>query len=482
MITRAKNQLRRLLPKNAFARAVSVLVGGTAGAEVLLVLAAPLLTRLYSPEEFGLLAVYASLLALISVISSMRYELAIPLPVDDGEAANVAVLCLILIAISTILTGVLVFLMGSSIVVALDFPILAGYLWLLPFSVLLTGLYSVFDYWAVRTKHFSTIAGAKLRQSAVNIAIQLAAFKLGGNALFLGLVTGQGVGVTNLGLPALKNAGFEQVSWADIRKAAGRFKRFPIFLTWDGLLNTTGSQLPPLLFAYFFNPFAVGLYTLANRVLSRPMTFVSSAVGQVFFANGADAYRKKEHGPLVCQFQEKLIHMGTPVSMLLILIGPDLFSILFGEDWRQAGDFARWMAPWLLFSFVYSPLSTIFAVMELQKQVVFLQFVLLIARSLAIGLGAAIGDLFTSVALFSLVSAVCYLAFSLWITHISGNSILSFLRTFVEAVTFSSLTLCPIILALVFSVTSSFVWVTVLIASGILLAVRYINLFRQAYK
>ena len=146
MITHAKNQLRRLLPKNAFARGVSVLVGGTAGAQVLLVLAAPLLTRLYSPEDFGLLAVYASLLALIGVISSLRYELAIPLPEDDGEAANVAVLCLILVVISTILTGVLVLLMGSVIAAALGVPTLAGYLWLLPVGVLLTGFYSLFNY------------------------------------------------------------------------------------------------------------------------------------------------------------------------------------------------------------------------------------------------------------------------------------------------------------------------------------------------
>lgn len=185
MITGAKNQLRRLLPKNTFARSVSVLVGGTFSAQLLLVLTAPLLTRLYSPEDFGLLAVYASLLALIGVISSLRYELAIPLPEDDGEAANVAVLCLILVVISTILTGVLVLLMGSAIAAALGVPTLAGYLWLLPVGVLLTGFYSVFNYWAVRTKRFTTIAGTKLRQAIATLAIQLAAFKLGGIALLL---------------------------------------------------------------------------------------------------------------------------------------------------------------------------------------------------------------------------------------------------------------------------------------------------------
>ena len=471
-----------MLPKNAFARGVSVLVGGTASAQVLLVLAAPLLTRLYSPEDFGLLAVYASLLAMIGVVSSLRYELAIPLPEDDGEAANVAALCLILVVISTMLTGVLVFLMGSAIATALGVPTLAGYLWLLPVGVLLTGFYSVFNYWAVRTKRFTTIAGTTLRQAVATIAIQLAAFKLGGIALLFGQVAGQGVGTTTLGLPALKSAGFKQVSWAGVKNAAGRYKRFPIFLTWDGLLNTTGSQLPPLLFAYFFSPVAAGLYALANRVLNLPMTIIGGAVGQVFFANGADAFRKREHGSLVSQFQEKLIHIGAPLTMLLILIGPDLFSILFGESWRQAGDFARWMAPWLLFNFVYSPLSTLFAVLELQKQVLSLQFILLTSRMIALGVGAVIGDLFIAVALFSLVSAVCYLAFILWVTHTAGNSIMSFLYPLLMAIIYSVIVFFPIILALIFTPGLPLVWLIALLISSILLTFRYFHLFMKAYK
>lgn len=482
MITAAKNKLRRILPKNTSARGVSVLVGGTASAQILLLLAAPLLTRLYSPEDFGLLAVYSSLLALISVISSLRYELAIPLPEEDGEAANVAVLCLILVGISTVLTGLTVLLMGSAIAAALDVPPLAGFLWLLPVGVMLTGFYSVFNYWTMRGKQFTTLAKTKLFQAVGTIAIQLSAFKLGGIALLLGQVAGQGIGIKTLGLPALKNAVFKQVRWAGIKKAACRYKKFPIFLTWDGFLNTTGSQLPPLLFAYFFSPMAAGLYALAHRVLNLPMTLIGGAVGQVFFANGANAYRNKNHGPLVSQFQEKLIHIGAPPAVLLILVGPDLFSILFGEAWRQAGDFARWMAPWLFFNFVYSPLSALFAIMELQKQVVLLQLILVTFRTLAIGAGAFLGDLLVSVALFSAVSALCYLAFILRITHISRNSMTNILFQIIKAVIYSIIVLLPIILVMILSWSSSLVWLAALIISLTLLAIRYSHLLTQANK
>ena len=105
MIGKVNTVLQSLLPQGSFARGAIVLSSGSAGAQLLLVLAAPILTRLYTPEDFGLLAIYTSLLALAGVISSLRYELAIPLPKEDEEAANTAVLCLGLIAISALLTG-----------------------------------------------------------------------------------------------------------------------------------------------------------------------------------------------------------------------------------------------------------------------------------------------------------------------------------------------------------------------------------------
>ena len=473
--------VRKLLPSKQFARGVSVLVGGTAGAQVLLVLAAPLLTRLYSPEDFGLLAVYASLLALIGVVSSLRYELAIPLPEDDGDAANVAVLCLILVVISTILTGVLVFLMGSAIAAALGVPTLAGYLWLLPVGVLLTGFYSVFKYWAVRTKRFTTIAGTKLRQAVATLAIQLAAFKLGGIALLFGQVAGQGVGSTTLGLPALKSAGFKQVSWAGVKKAAGRYKRFPIFSTWAGFANTAGLQLPPLLFAALFNPAAAGLYTLANRVLTLPMNLVGGAIGQVFFANAAEAHRVGKLGPLVAQLHAKLAHIGLPPALLLMLLGPTLFAFVFGEQWHQAGEFAQWMAPWLYLVFVTSPLSSLFAVTEAQVQGLVWQLILLSVRVTAISIGALTNDLMITVILFCLASAICRLGLLFWLAHIAGNSAKTMWQPTLHAAGFALIIASPVVATLFFQEVTMILWLVALSISAILLASRYWFLLREAY-
>lgn len=458
-----------------------MLVGGTASAQLLLMLASPLLTRLFSAEDFGLLAVYASLLSLICVISSLRYELAIPLPEDDGEAANVSLLCLILVVISTFLTGVLVFLMGSTIAVVFGASMLAGYLWLLPLGVLFTGFYSVFNYWALRTKHFTIIAETKLRRAIATIVIQLAVVKLGGIALLMGQVAGKGVGITTLGLPALKSAGFKQVSWAGIKKAAVRYKHFPIFSTWAGFANTVGLQLPPLMFAAFFSPAAAGLYTLANRILALPMNLIGGAIGQVFFANAAKAHRVGQLGPLVAQLHAKLAHIGLPPAILLIILGPAFFAFVFGEQWRQAGEFAQWMAPWLYLVFVSSPLSTLFAVAEAQLQGLAFQIILLVSRVAAIGVGAWIGDLTFTIMFFAGASAVCWLGFLFWVAHIAGNSAKTIWQPTLNAAGFALIIASPLVVTLFFQEVTTILWLFALLLSTLLLAARYWFLLREAY-
>ncbi|MBK5940059.1 oligosaccharide flippase family protein [Halochromatium roseum] len=476
MIASAKAGLRRLLPKNAFARGVSVLVGGTAGAQLLTVLAAPLLTRLYSPEDFGLLAVYASLLALIGVISSLRYELAIPLPEDDGEAANVAVLSLILVGISALLSGLLVWQLGPAIADMLGVPALAGYFWLLPVGVLLGGAYTVFNYWSVRTKRFSTIAGTRLRQALATVAIQLAAFKLGGIALLYAQVAGQSVGTTSLGRPALASAGFRQVSWRGIVKAAGRYRRFPIFTTWAGLFNTGGTQLPPVMIAAFFTAAGAGLYALAHRVLTLPLTLFGSALQSVFLSSAAEAYRNNQLAGKVRRLLNILTQIAVPPALILALTAPDLFALVFGEEWREAGVMAQWMTPWLVMQFCTGPLTIINAVAEKQHLGLIMQVQLFVVRVAMILLGAYYGDLLLTIVLFSVGSAVSYFVFLWVVLAIAGLPIKIFLGSLGKALVISLAIVTPILLFPEFMNDGSLA-LGVVSALALLIGMRFFALF-----
>lgn len=473
-------KLKSLLPKNQFARGVSVLVGGTASSQLLMVLAAPLLTRLYTPEDFGLLAVYVGLLALFAVIASLRYQLAIPLPVSDQEAANVVVLSLVCVLGTTLLSALLMFFAGDRLANALDVPQLGSYLWLLPVGVLFVGTYQVFNYWAVRHRNFKGIAGTRIKQSLTTLVVQIAGFKLGAVALVAGQACGQGMGSYSLAKSALARPELKQWQWSAVWDAAKRYRHFPYFDTWASFFNTAGVQLPPLLFAALFSAGAAGLYALANRVLAMPMSIIGDAVGKVFFANGAEAYRKGTLGSLVLNVHQKLAVLAMPPALVLIVAGPQLFALIFGAQWQQAGEFTRWMAPWLYLVFITSPLSTLFSIMEKQRQGLVFQVFLVTLRVAAILAGAWYGDLIFTVMLFSLVSALCWMGFLVWIALNTGNTITAIAVPTFNIFIVSSICVLPLWLGLNIEPLQS-LWLLMLTVTGALIVGVYFKHFRSDF-
>lgn len=477
-----KRFINKLLPQNDFARGVSVLVGGTTSAQALMVLASPLLTRLYSPEDFGLLAVYAGLLALFIVVASLRYELAIPLPKHDTEAVNVLILSLLIVLLMTGISGVIVLLAGQQIANSLDSPNLAKYFWLLPVGVLLSGVYKVFNYWAVRTKAFGSIATTRISQALATLAIQLLGYKLGGLALLVGQAGGQGVGSIRLAKNTFNDRSFRRWTWKGVLQAAKRYRQFPIFSTWSALFNTAGTQLPPLMFAAFFSASAAGLYALAHRVLALPMSILGDAIGKVFFSNAAESYREGRLAPLVKKVHSKLAYLAMPINILLVVAGPDLFALVFGDNWRLAGEFSRFMAPWLYVVFITSPLSTLFPLLEKEKQGMFFQAGLLTGRILSILFGAFLLDnLLGTIILFSSVSTLFWVGFLIWVFRISGNGLLAILQPTFAALLKSLICLSPLMIA-IYSSSITQLWFLLAVGlSALLLTIYYFNFFRKAY-
>ena len=192
------------LPKNRFVRGVAVLVSGTVGAQALMVLAAPLLTRLYTPQDFGLLAVFVGLLSIVAVTASLRYELAIPLPSDEREAAALLVLSLSSVLVVAALSAIPVFFYRNAIAGLLNTPALADYLDLVPLGTLFVGAFNVLNVWAIRVKAFTPLAKTKFSQSVAAVGIQVGGASLGPVALLLGQVAGQAAGSLSLGLRVLR--------------------------------------------------------------------------------------------------------------------------------------------------------------------------------------------------------------------------------------------------------------------------------------
>ncbi len=368
----ALTRLKALLPKSSFARNVAILAGGTAAGQSIVVLASPVITRLYSPEEFGVLAVYTSLLGILSVVASLRYELAIPLPEEDTDAASLLVLSLGIVVFMSLFIGVGIWILGDYIIRWFNTPALHAYLWLLPLGVLMTGVYQVFNYWAIRKKAFSHIAKTKLNQGIGLILTQIALglYKLGPLGLILGQIAGQAAGSSTLAAIFRRenSQAAEEKSFASIRKVAGRYKRFPLLSSGSALINSAGLQLPALLLAAFYGPQVAGWFALAQRVIGIPMSLVGQAVAQVYMGEASWFIREK---PAALSFlfsnaARKLFFLGLLPIIILMISGPRLFAIVFGPNWWMAGLYMRILGLMYLVQFVVVPLSQTLNLLERQ--------------------------------------------------------------------------------------------------------------------
>ncbi|CAG2141842.1 hypothetical protein LMG26411_02128 [Cupriavidus numazuensis] len=387
-----------------------MLIGGSAGAQLLTLAVSPILTRLYDPHDFGTLAVFTAMLVCVSVLACLRYELAIALPASDAEAENVVALSVVCLTVTSLLCTLVILCFGDEIADVLNWEHASGYIWLLPVGIFAAGIFAVTEKWMVRSHHFSRLAKTKLLQSATSNGIQLGGYSFGVLSLIAGAIVGQSLGAGQYIVREIRQRG-GGVSWAGIAAVASRYRNFPLFSTWGVMFNVAGVQLVPLVFSALFGTIVVGYFAFALRLVQGPTTLIGAALCNVFIAHAPAALREGRLAAVVEEMRRKLAVVGIPALVLLTVSGPDLFAAVFGEKWRQAGVYARWMAPWIYLQFQVSPISPLAQILEAQKMELAANFITFSMRAVTLAVcyvWSVPGN--TSVQAFCVVSAVAYLA------------------------------------------------------------------------
>ncbi|MFW2342863.1 oligosaccharide flippase family protein [Brevundimonas sp.] len=357
-------------------KAVGLLVGGTASAQLLGLLALPVLTRIFSAEDFSVLAVYVAILTLLGAITCMRLDAAIPLPEDDSEVLNLLLLALLSATLVTVVLSVAIILWGPVLATALGRPDFAPFLWLVPIGVAFAGLYSAFQYLAVRQKEFGSIARTKLTQAVAGLGAQVGLGLAGAGPV--GLMIGHGLmsgsGALALARRTLRSGLLQsgRPSWIALRATLGRYQRFPKFSVAEELANNAGIQLPVLLIGIYLLGPEAGFLFLAMRVVGTPMTVIGGAVSQVYYAHAAQYYREGRLAEETASvFRRLSIWLVLPMA-LLGPFAPDVFRAVFGPDWERAGVLLVWMVPWYAFRLIASPISMVMHVRMKQHLMLYL--------------------------------------------------------------------------------------------------------------
>ena len=402
------------MTESRFSGDVLTLVTGTTVSLIITTLASPIITRLYGPEAFGLVALFTSITGILGVIVCLRYELAIVLPKSDEEAANIFGLCMLLVVVVSAITIPLLIILEQPLVQFLKAPQLGQFFWLIPPTLLISGTFLALNYWNTRTKQFKRLSVARISSSFSTTGTQLGAGFLGytsGGVLIYANIFGQLVSTSVLGIQIMRDhlSFFKQtISWKGMTETFRRYSNFPKYDVWSALINQISWQVPVLLLSSFFSTTIVGYYSLGMMMVTLPMSLIGGAIAQVFFQRAAIA---QHEGSLAIIFEDAysfLIKISLFPLLLLTFIGQDLFILIFGPSWGEAGFYIQILSVWAVFFFISSPISAILSIAGKQKTGLVLSSINLITRFSSIYIGGILGSATLSILFFSLSGVVMY--------------------------------------------------------------------------
>lgn len=404
--------INKLRPKSEFSRNVLTLMTGTTIAQGIPIAISPILTRIYTPEDFGVFALFVAMASIFGSIASGRYELAIMLPKKDEDALNIVALGFMIISAISLILVLVVVLFNDYFTKLIKSEEMSLWLYFVPVAVFFIGLFNLLSYFNIRKKNYKDIANATIIKSIILAIIQLTVgFMKQGSS---GLISGQVISNMFANIRLLKNIVKDKILLSKINRvkiiALGkRYKDFPKFSMWAVLVNTLSHHLTNIFISAFYSVATLGFYALVQRVLGVPSALIGGSIGQVFFQQATK--EKQQTGKAIKTFNstvKKLVIIGLPFFGILFFIIEDLFAFVFSEDWRIAGVYAQIVIPLFFIRFISSTVSVILTVFEKQKSELLINLFLIFT---SIGLIVYIDDFNLFLILFTILMSFNYLVF-----------------------------------------------------------------------
>lgn len=394
--------------KKEFVKNVLTLVTGSALSQIVIYASILILTRLFSTELFGIYMLFSSATIILKPLATLQYEFAIVLPKKNKDALNLLGFSLIVLIGYSILLLLILFIFNDQIADFFNIHKLANFIYLLPFSVLLFGSVSIFDYWNNRMNNFKNISKGLLVKSSTMSVAQVATGFSAFN--WIGLIPGMLLGqflqllfLLKVSVKSIKSAR-KEISFKNMLFLAKKYKDIPVFNTIINLTNNLSNELPVLLITKYFGLASSGIYGLAIKFMRAPVGIVQQSVSQVFFNKASKVYNEDGNlHTLVKKTAKNLLLISAFIFIPLFVISFYL-DFLFGDDWQDVGLYSRILIPWLFFAFLSNPINSLIMILNKQKTMVIFDVLLLIFRFLGLFLGYYYyNDIVISLIFFSLV-------------------------------------------------------------------------------
>ncbi len=348
--------------RSLFVRNVAIMMGGTLIAQAIPVLISPLLTRLYTPAELGIFAVYFSLTMFLAVVATGRYDLAIMLPANRNKGVALTLLSMGLSVATALLFMVLVFLAGGWMARGINAPAMLPWLWLVAPATVLMASYVSLTYWLNRQGRYGVMSRNRIMQSTLLAGGQLGmgATMLGPAGLMLGHFVAQLVTTVTIFRDFLRQVRRRSLrAWRhDIVVVARRYAHHPKYLLAAHVADKAAIESPTIAIAALYGPREAGFFMMAQRIIALPTSLIANAVGDVYRQNATEAWRRqREFRSLFVRTMLSLAALVVGPLAVVVLIAPEAFALVFGETWRVSGFYAQSLAVAAALQFVLSPLD-----------------------------------------------------------------------------------------------------------------------------
>jgi O-antigen/teichoic acid export membrane protein len=438
-----------------FVSNIFILFSATLLGQILGIIASPILSRLYSPTDFGISQLFFSIVSLITIIACLSYQGAINLPKKDEDAANIVVLCLCLIIITVCVSAVILYIFSTTIENILNAPGLSEYFIFIPFAVIAGSVAYVLGSWLSRRQQFGTIAQANLSSSVTGktTSIGLGLLSPSPFGLIFGTIINDAT-IIVVSMRIIKNDFFifQEVSIEKIRDVAIRYKKFPKYSTGANLMSVAAEQCIPFLLAVSFSPVVVGFYAMTYIIITLPLKLIGNSLTSVFYQKSSmEKNRTGSIDHIVKSVHTRLISMGIFIFLILMIMGPELFAFVLGARWLTAGLYAQILAPWIFAVFISTPLFPIFYVYEKQGASLGFNVVLLTSRIIAILIGGFFGDPILCMVLLSVIGVLCWSWMNMYLLKIAGVSVRDAIREIIWYLVFGIFVCLPLLIAKYYS-------------------------------
>lgn len=390
-----------------------ILASGSAASKALALVSLPLITRLYNPEDFGVLSIFIAITAILLPFSTLKYTTAIPLPKKDSTAINLIFLILIISVLVSIFIFIIFLFFKDNIFYFFSIEKLIDYWWLIPLSVFFFSLYETFNFWFTRKMQFKLLSKNLFFQTFLGILIKILFGSLSFTpiGLIVGQVIGQSAGVVILIYKFLSIAN-KKVKLKYILFVQKYYIDFPKYKMPSHFLYILSFQAPLLFTSILYGVEATGQLGLAFSVLAVPMTLFGQTTSQAYYSEISKIGNKEPEKiyDLTKEITRKLFFISLLPFFILLFFAPILFEIIFGKNWIEAGNFSQVLSIFLISQFISSPFMQVFNVMKKQIDVLFIHLRRLIFVIIIFLTGYIFKlSIFTLITTYSIVLSLHYL-------------------------------------------------------------------------